>query len=194
MCFSVEDLFVVGISLDIVGGALLGLGLLSSSTEIALRSSSYTGYSPPLAISQSKAKVDGVFGLFALLSGFLLQAVAYVLTLSGQISLDPSWSVASTAIAIAIVVGVAYLGLWRLVRMRLVKRELVRVARVNNLTRPMRVIERPYALPLIRFGEELGEPLERENEDQYLERVFGVTDFEPGGPHGHVVETPTNGE
>jgi hypothetical protein len=182
MCFAVEDLFVVGIGFEVAGAFLLGRGLLTSAEEIARRTASYLGYSSPLAVSQIKDRVDGAFGLGALFLGFLTQAVAYVVTLSRGTSGDGSGARAVTAITLALLAVVLVLVLWQAVRPRLLKRGAIKVARVNVFKLPVEIKERPYGALLLNYGKELGfDRLDTDNERTYAERVFGVTEIEPGG-------------
>jgi hypothetical protein len=193
--FSFEDLFVIGIGLDIIGAYLLGRGLLASSFEIARRATSYTGYSPPLAISQIADKVDGAIGLGTLLVGFVLQAVGYAVLLSRGTGERASLRTAVTPFLLALLSVVAVLGIWRAIRLRLMKREAIQVARMNIFKLPVEVKERPYGRLLVYYGEEFGSELHvGETDEAYAKRVFGVDAIEPGEPQADrytvVPDTP----
>jgi hypothetical protein len=181
--FSLEDLFVVGIGFDIAGAYLVGRGLLASALVVARRSTSNLGYSGQLATSQIEDKMDGAVGLAALVLGFILQATGYAFVLSRQPSEKGDLATAITALALALVAITFVLGVWRLIRLPLVKREAISVARVNVYAQPVEVKERPYGRLLVAYGEELGFELRTDETDEaYAQRVFGMSEIEPGGP------------
>jgi hypothetical protein len=183
LSFSLEDLFVIGIGFDIAGASLLARGLLTSPLEIARRATSFLGYSGPLATSQIEDKVDAIFGLAALLLGFILQAVGYAFVLGRESTEKGHFATAITAVGLALLAIAFVIGAWRLIRLPLVKRAAVRVAHVNVFTLPVEVKERPYGRLLVAYGEELGFELRTgETDEAYAQRVFGVSEIEPGGP------------
>jgi hypothetical protein len=55
--FTVADLLVIGVALDLVGGYLLSLGLLDSSPRMVLRSGSFWGGNPHAAAELAKDRV-----------------------------------------------------------------------------------------------------------------------------------------
>ena len=80
---SLEDLFLVGVSLDLVGGYFLARGLLEheSTYELAMKPAAETrGSRAAVAI---EGGVDTRIGLAILAVGFICQAAGYVLTLAG---------------------------------------------------------------------------------------------------------------
>src|SRR5262245_54836778 len=81
--FVLQDLFAIGLGFDIAGAFLLALGLLVSPREIARRSAIYPGFNSALMASQARDRADGEIGLVSLVAGFVLQALAYALTLGG---------------------------------------------------------------------------------------------------------------
>jgi hypothetical protein len=80
---SVEDLFLVGVSLDLLGGYFLARGLLEHppTFELAMKPEAPTRGN--MAAAEIKADVDTRVGLAVLAVGFVLQAAGYVLTLAG---------------------------------------------------------------------------------------------------------------
>jgi hypothetical protein len=186
--FSLEDLFVVGIGFDIAGALLVGRGLLTSPIGIARRATSYLGYSGPLATSQIEDKVDGMAGLAALVLGFILQATGYAFVLSRHAGGAGHLATAITALALAALAIAFVFGVWWRLRLPLIKRQAVEVARFNVFTLPVEVMERPYSRLLIAYGEELGFELRTgETDDAYAHRVFGVTEIEPGRPQQPLI-------
>jgi hypothetical protein len=194
--FALEDLFALGLGCDIAGGILLARGLLSTPETIARRATSFYGVSPPTAVAMAQDNVDSRVGLGALLLGFLLQAAGYAL----QVSRDRSPTDGSTADAVAVlalvVLGCAVvIGSWRLYRTKWIKGLLVRTARCDPATRQM--ADRPSAERLRAFGYELGfDVLPNETSPPgaalYVERVFGVTDAQPGEQHFVVPGTTSD--
>jgi hypothetical protein len=185
MCeFAIDDLFVVGLGLDIVGAYLLGRGLLMSVIEIARRSASWVGYSSIDAVNLVRDRLDGVAGLTALLAGFTLQAIAYAVTLAHhEDAREGTVGRSVTALVLAVTAGGIVLGLRRLVGPRLVKKALIDLAHVNVFKSPPEIRANPYGALLVSYGGELGyAPLENETQESYAKRVFGVGEIEQGGP------------
>jgi hypothetical protein len=77
--FGVQDLFVAGLSLDIVGAWLVARGLLASPYELALRTASLWNGNPATTWAQIEDRIRGLIGVTALLPGFLVQAAGYSL-------------------------------------------------------------------------------------------------------------------
>jgi hypothetical protein len=73
---SIEDLFMVGVGCDLVGGLFLARGLLISPVEVVDRAERFAGGNPVAMAGQIKSKADGEFGIVTLAVGFLLQAGA----------------------------------------------------------------------------------------------------------------------
>jgi hypothetical protein len=61
--FTVDDVFTVGIALDLVGGAWLARGLLASPREIMARTASVIGHNPSETDSLVISRADGITGL-----------------------------------------------------------------------------------------------------------------------------------
>lgn len=174
-CFVIEDLFAVGLGFDIAGAYLLARGLLAAPAEIARRSIGLPGFDPLLVINQARDRVDGRIGLFALLSGFFLQAVAYTLTLGGLGGGDGSLGRAIVAGALCALAAALVLLPWKATKERLLFRTLVGVARFNYEQRPMTESDKPYAGTLAFFAEELGYRIQAgESVPAFAKRVFGV--------------------
>ena len=105
---SVEDLFLVGVSFDLLGGYFLARGLLQPSTfELAMKPGAPTRGSK--AAAEIKADVDTRVGLSVLAVGFVLQAAGYVLTLAG---VQVTTSAFRTMLALALAALAVLLAWW----------------------------------------------------------------------------------
>jgi hypothetical protein len=183
---NVEDLFALGIGLDLVGAVLLGLGLLLSPTLIAWRGTWFGlgRVSGPAA----KDRVSAEFGIAALVAGFVCQAIGYIGVLDGRrvvTGRDAAVEGVISALAGVLVGG----GLYLLFGRSRLKRVLVLVAAeapwdrddIPNSPDESHPPWRPHGPGLRRMGESVGfNALDDEPLDKYLARVFRVTDyFEP---------------
>jgi len=79
MCsvLTVQDLFAIGLGLDLAGGYLVARGLLASDEDMATRNTFY-GMGAQATVSRASDRVDATFGLAYLGSGFGLQIIGYV--------------------------------------------------------------------------------------------------------------------
>jgi len=185
--FVIEDLFVCGIGLDLVGATLLVVGLLERPSEIAKRIrnevATYAGSNPYAAVSRSLGYSDTVFGLACLLLGFTLQAIAYLALFGGVGPARTGSETVVTALVLAGITVVCALLLWRLVRRRVAKRIVVGIAGAGHPPEDWNDENVAY---LHRLGVELGaaeEPGEARatggahigpGPARYVERVFGI--------------------
>lgn len=104
--FSLNDLFIVGIALDLTGAALLAKGLLSSPKDIyAVTQTTYDGMAWEATESRIWDKVYAEFGLSYLCAGFVLQAFGYLSELEGH-AIKVGNDRALTALAMAIVTAI----------------------------------------------------------------------------------------
>lgn len=68
---------IIGISINLLGAAVLGRGLLSGPIIITQQSmSGYGGYNPELRDSMLQDSVDGAWGIFFLIVGIIIQAIS----------------------------------------------------------------------------------------------------------------------
>jgi hypothetical protein len=155
--FSVDDLFVVGSSFDLLGGYLLGRGLLASAEEVA----TLTTQAPQMdgkinafqAVAQIEAWADAIGGLVSLACGFVLQAGGYVALIAGA-ALNTGGPRAMTSLFLGVfAAGLAFLA-FRRARWRLILPRTVRVARANPWTGEMD--EDPDGVTLYALGQRLG--------------------------------------
>lgn len=75
LCWSLSNQ-MYGLSLDLLGAIILGRGLLMGGVAIGAVGSSNVGYNSLLVKSMAKDSVDGVWGVFLLLFGLLIQIIA----------------------------------------------------------------------------------------------------------------------
>lgn len=79
---SLNDLFLVGLALDISGAVLLAKGLLLSPRSLA-RLNTVWGINKGAYEDRCRNRVAGEFGVSYLTAGFVLQAAGYVLEIGG---------------------------------------------------------------------------------------------------------------
>lgn len=83
--FSLDDLFIVGIALDLTGAALLAAGLLVSPAAIGRLGNPTVGQLSEGTVNERILnRVNSEFGLGLLALGFSSQAVGYLLEISGE--------------------------------------------------------------------------------------------------------------
>jgi hypothetical protein len=129
MKFAVTDLFLVGTALDLLGGFLIAKGLLVSTPVLVLRSGNFWGGNPTVPVGAVEDRIDAKAGLLILAVGFTLQAAGYIATLAAKPVVRRSGDRAFTALGLATVAVVISLLAWRLARPRLIRRDLIRLAR-----------------------------------------------------------------
>lgn len=176
--FTVQDLFIAGLALDLIGAALLAKALFKSPRAIANRSSEFDSFDPHVAVQLAEDKVDGMFGLTYLSLGFGLQAVGYeiILSTSGAGN-ERGTDFALTALAIGLLMALPTIGMWKLLRSRFVRRLLLAVARVTSVD-PLATLDgRPSRQVLVDIAAALGETrAATESEADFSGRVFGARD------------------
>lgn len=125
---SVQDLFLVGLALDITGAGLLVRSVLDSPAEIWRMGGSYWGYSGAAVVERARDRVDGLFGVLSLCGGFAIQALGSALVLGG-VNAGPNGArevVAGAALALLAVAVVV--GLYLALRRRMTDRLIARIA------------------------------------------------------------------
>lgn len=158
--------------MDITGGWLLGRGLLVSPIDLARRAGAFIGSNPHAVVSAAEDKVDGYFGLGALVGGFVLQAIGYAFVIGRRAGNEFGWGPALVAIALALITGVAVVTAWKRLRHRLLLHALVGPARLEMGTGMM--ADKPFAPTLNAYAEAMGyEKREDENSVAFAQRVFG---------------------
>lgn len=128
---AVEDLFIVGLALDVTGAWVLARGLLASPSLISRLARSNWDWNALDAVDRVRNRVDAELGVCALIAGFVLQGVGYLLVLVG-VSSDTGWLRWAAAAALSVVVvGLGFFAA-RPLKERRVNRLLVRVARAHD--------------------------------------------------------------
>lgn len=188
LAFTVQDLFVAGLALDLIGAALLAKALFKSPLAIANRSGEFDSFDPHVAVQLAEDRVDGMFGLSYLSIGFGLQAVGYEILLSTQaIGNERGAAFAVTALVVGVVVALPTIGAWKLLRSRSVRRLLVAVATATSVDPRAELDGRPSRQVLAEIAMALGEkPATSESEADFSGRVFGAreTRDERSAPRG----------
>lgn len=127
-----DDLFVLGLALEVVAAWLLGRGLLGSAEAIALRNDKHGASNNPVdvqrAVDEVADKIDGAMGFGLLALGFTVQAFAYVLQLAQPVSPETGSGQATVAVLIFVVVILLALAVRQFARPKLLRRYLARVA------------------------------------------------------------------
>lgn len=154
MKFAVTDLFLVGTALDLVGGVLIAKGLVVSMPVLAVRSGTFWGGNPTVAVGAVEDRVDAQAGLLILGLGFAFQAAGYVATLATEPRASGSGARALTALGLA-AVGAAVSGTaWWVVRSKMIRRNLILLARldVKDNTSPPALRDLPDLNDLAMYG------------------------------------------
>jgi len=177
---SPTDLFVVGLALDLTGAYLLARGLLLSPGEIA-GLGTWGALDVGMQVDRIEDRIDSEAGLGALLAGFAVQGVGYVLTLGGVDATTGTCRVVA-GLALGALVAVGWLVVWHRTRDARVRSLLVRVALSREGSGDPGDEHRTgwtyqKARLLVRYGRGAGydpHPEEEEHWELYARRVFGV--------------------
>jgi hypothetical protein len=86
-----QDLFVAGIGCEIAGAWLLSRGLLAGPADLAVRTVQPYPGNPEVTASQIEDRLRGSLGFGCLIAGFVLQAVAYGLTVEQENPSRGNW-------------------------------------------------------------------------------------------------------
>jgi len=174
----IEDLFVVGLGVEVVGADLVDRGLLADPQSIARRVTT-RGFHALEAVSQASDRVAASYGLACIGSGFVTQFVGYLLVFSsGGSRVDRPGPAVVTALVLgvlfALLAGLVYRRTYR----RRTKRLLLEIA--HSELYGDKLLKLPQADVLRWLGQAFGEPSQdRETDAEYGQRVFGVTEFDP---------------
>jgi hypothetical protein len=162
----VTDFFVVGLALDATGAWLLVRGLLP--TPVARFDLSF-GHSE--SVSKMRDKIDATFGLAALLLGFALQGIGYIVALAYETDSATGAEQALTAAVLAGATSALFLAAYFRLREPKLRRMIVRTVLAANEGR----WTTQSAASLLSLGQEAGYPVsEDDTKHSYARRVFGV--------------------
>jgi hypothetical protein len=93
-----NDVFAAGLGCDLAGAYLLAQGLLTSPTDAANRTAMSQNSFASWNVRAAEDRADGSAGVIALCTGFLLQALGYVLQIGGVSSHTKGPSAAAVGI------------------------------------------------------------------------------------------------
>jgi hypothetical protein len=172
--FSSEDLFLLGLGLDMAGAYLVSRGLLQSVPRLAGAGGTIWALETPRIPAAIEDRIRGIVGLGTLVLGFAVQAAGYVLIVkNGKIHFHSGGRQALVGLGCALVAGFGILLLERLARPRWRDRKLIKVTRFDPDIKALRPL--PLAHLLRSCGEDTGKPrLEGETDVQYCRRVFNA--------------------
>jgi hypothetical protein len=125
--FSLTDLFILGLGLDLAGAVLIARGLLISPAAIA-RLNTWGGLESGSTVDRARNWVDAFFGVVYLGLGFACQAAGYFAELGGSTPKGGGCRALWAALTLAITLVLALL-LWWASKERGLKRLLIAVAR-----------------------------------------------------------------
>lgn len=184
MNLTLADFYVVGLTMDIVGGALLVRGLLMRPSEIHVLGT-WAGLGTGSVLERCRNRVDATFGLSYLLAGFGLQIVGYALELAGAGAAEGGSSTLLTALLLTAATVLVTLGVYRLRYTPALKRTMVKVAKSRPGTgkagdEATTDWTREKVKTLAKLGEAAGWLRSPDDRDgitavNYIQRVFGVS-------------------
>ncbi len=186
---SVDDLFTVGVGLDLVGGYFLGRGLLVQPIEIKRRSSAVIGHNPATMAGLIGSRADAEVGVAGLVAGFSIQACGYLAEIGGTrvaTGAERTW----VAVLLLAAVIAAVLLLARKVRARRVNHWACLVAKTqeDDQGRYLPDLDYPDGTELVHLAHALGyEPFKGDGDSaadisEYAHKFFGVDRVHlPGG-------------
>ena len=154
---SLADLFIVGVTFDVLGGYYLARGLLAQPRDIARRTASLFGGNPETPASQVAAGADARIGLVSLTIGFALQAGGYVADVAGA-TVATGFAETIFAVAIAAAAVLAALVAARPIYRRKVRGLAIGVARLDSATGEL--VALPDHNVLVQLADALGFSIE----------------------------------
>jgi hypothetical protein len=168
-----EDLFVVGLALDLLGAYFFGRSVIAR--EMYGGGVMHDSLDPAGAIEKSRNEIDGWTGIATLVLGFVLQAVGYLALIDGH----RAGVGGGHRALIAIVLAFAVAGLVVLIRWRmgwpLLRWRLVHYSRWRSDGRSYE--NPPDAGMLARAADDLGRRWRQgETRIEHVSRVFGADD------------------
>lgn len=157
---------ITGLALDATGAWLLVRGLLP--TPVARFGLSF-GH--PETVRQMRDKIDANFGLAALLLGFTLQGVGYVVSLAMATEEASGARQALTAAILAGAASALFIAAYFLLRARLLRHLIVKAVLDANEN----LWTTKSAASLLALGREAGYPVDEDGtKHDYARRVFGI--------------------
>ena len=175
---AVEDLFLLGLGIDIVAAWVLASGLIMSDEEIVGVSRPYWGPNPELLYVRTLDRLKALVGVALFTIGFVVQGIGYVIDLSSTAS-DQSSPKQAIAGGLSLAVGLLLaIAAYFVAKRVLLKRRVYNVCRISAEGKEMRLLE----VPTYDFLAAVGSHGWRRNSDEsapgYCHRVFSR--FLPG--------------
>ena len=167
-----EDLFTLGLGCDIAGAYLVAKGLLMSPGEIRQEAKTYGWFNAYIAIARVDGKVAGLIGVGGLIMGFVFQVAGYASVLGTDTTARPSGARAVMSVAATRAGAVLVLGAHQLLKDRLRRAQLIRVAKQSPDGRSQ---GRPDGSMLATLAEELYGQSRPSDEtfQQFAQRILG---------------------
>ncbi|MBJ7348155.1 MAG: hypothetical protein JHC87_06255 [Thermoleophilaceae bacterium] len=131
----VNDLFVVGLVLNLYALYLIASGLRLSDMQIAQRAASYSDYSHAEAVALARNKADGYFGVGYLLLGSGLQLLTYLITIGAGNDYQATSARAMVAFFLLLFTGLTAVLAHRSLRQVITRRIVVDIARCDFVSR-----------------------------------------------------------
>lgn len=174
-CLQVQDFWAAGLGFDLGGAFLLARGLINDPAELTRLAGSFYGSRLYQALSVARNRLDGICGVTALLLGFGLQAVGYIVTLASPHRLHTGLTTALVAAAFAVLALVAAVAAGNYVRRA---RFIPLLIEMSHFTMDGRRMEFPRAALLPDWLETLGEERRlKESNLAFVRRTVGVEDL-----------------
>ena len=171
LLFAVEDLFAVGLGLDIAGGYLVARGLLTDDADLATVRT-FAGMGAQSTVARVQDRVDASFGLLYLGAGFALQAAGYAASEAGAGSGSPGLEPFVVFVALAALAVVVALTLHRRLSPRRVRALALKVTLLDGYGLP---VDTPEGRDLLDLGVEFGDDArDDETYGDYAKRVWDI--------------------
>lgn len=175
---ALDDLFLAGAGCEIAAGYLLAKGLLLNINEIRGISATFLDFNPLGIVARVKDRVTTKIALTALVFGFCLQAIGYLIDLSLPITGKPSVARALVGLGLVVAAIAIVLLTHRLLLPPLQRRTLIEMARYDSGGKRR---DRPFGALLLAFGGDRWPARPDESQAAYGKRVWKVHDITEGG-------------
>lgn len=175
LTFSIADLFVVGLGVELVGAWLIARGLLIPLPALKTFGT-HAGIGVADVVDRARNRIDGQFGVALLLLGFALQLVGYLVELDGG-ELRQGRDRLLTALVLLGSSMLVATAASRILRDRTFKRMLVKIAMAPLRTSGGDIEQSPEKNIewLASYGIAAGWQRQMyESDGTYVKRVFGV--------------------
>ena len=173
---ALEDLFLLGLGLDIVGAGLLLKSVTVGYAEIAALSGSYWGANDKQMVARAVDRLRGKTAGVLIVLGFLSQALGYLVIVGRRSEADPAGGQVVGGLLVVALAVVSGLVVDRVVQRVRLKDSFVELARYQP---PSTRHDRPVFTRLLQLGEVHWPRLDGESDVAYLRRVFPKPEWQP---------------